>query len=43
MPDDSPQNAPVSVRREGERILVCTGEGSLKARNTLSIVNFRDP
>jgi PPOX class probable F420-dependent enzyme len=50
MPDGSPQNAPVWVGREGDRILVCTGEGSLKARNTrrdprvaLSIVDFRDP
>jgi PPOX class probable F420-dependent enzyme len=50
MPDGSPQNAPVWVGREGDRILVCTGEGSLKAKNTrrdprvaLSIVDFRDP
>jgi hypothetical protein len=38
------------VGRDGDRILVCTGEGSLKARNTrrdprvaLSIVDFHDP
>jgi PPOX class probable F420-dependent enzyme len=50
MPDGSPQSAPVWVGREGDRILICTGEGSLKARNTLrdprvslSIVDFRDP
>lgn len=50
MPDGSPQNAPVWVGREGDRILVCTGEGSLKAKNTrrdprvaLSIVDFHDP
>jgi PPOX class probable F420-dependent enzyme len=50
MPDGSPQSAPVWVGREGDRILVCTGEGSLKARNTrrdprvaLSIVDMRDP
>jgi PPOX class probable F420-dependent enzyme len=50
MPDGSPQNAPVWVGREGDRILVCTGEGTLKARNTrrdprvaLSIVDFREP
>ena len=50
MPDGSPQNAPVWVGREGERIVVCTGEKSLKARNTrrdprvaLSIVDFDDP
>jgi PPOX class probable F420-dependent enzyme len=50
MPDGSPQSAPVWVSREGERILICTGEGSLKAKNTrrdprvaLSIVDFHDP
>lgn len=50
MPDGSPQSAPVWVGRDGDRILVCTGEGSLKARNTrrdprvaLSIVDFHDP
>jgi PPOX class probable F420-dependent enzyme len=50
MPDGSPQSAPVWVGREGDRILVCTGEGSLKARNTrrdprvaLSIVDVDDP
>jgi PPOX class probable F420-dependent enzyme len=50
MPDGSPQSAPVWVGREGDRILVGTGEGSLKARNTrrdprvgLSIVDFDDP
>jgi PPOX class probable F420-dependent enzyme len=50
MPDGSPQSAPVWVGREGDRILVCTGEGSLKAKNTrrdpriaLSIVDMRDP
>jgi hypothetical protein len=31
MPDGSPQSAPVWVGREGDRILICTGEGSLKA------------
>jgi hypothetical protein len=38
------------VGRDGDRILVCTGDGSLKARNTrrdprvaLSIVDGRDP
>jgi PPOX class probable F420-dependent enzyme len=34
MPDGSPQVAAVWVDLEGERILVCTGETSLKARNT---------
>ncbi len=50
MPDGTPQNAPVWVGREGDFILVCTGEGSLKAKNTrrdprvaLSIVDFHDP
>ena len=50
MPDGSPQSAPLWVGREGDRILICTGEGSLKAKNTrrdprisLSIVNFHDP
>lgn len=50
MPDGSPQSAPVWVTREGDRILVGTGEGSLKARNTrrdprvaLSIVDVGDP
>jgi PPOX class probable F420-dependent enzyme len=50
MPDGSPQSVPVWVGREGDRILICTGEGSLKAKNTrrdsrvsLSIVDFHDP
>ena len=34
LPDGAPQVAPVWVDLEGDRILVCTGEGSLKARNT---------
>ncbi len=34
MPDGSPQVAPVWVDLEGDRILVSTSEGSLKARNT---------
>jgi PPOX class probable F420-dependent enzyme len=49
-PDGSPQSVPVWVGREGDRILICTGEGSLKAKNTrrdprisLSIVDFHDP
>jgi nitroimidazol reductase NimA-like FMN-containing flavoprotein (pyridoxamine 5'-phosphate oxidase superfamily) len=33
MPDGSPQSAPVWMLREGDRILVGTSEGSLKARN----------
>ena len=50
MPDGSPQSAPVWVLREGDRILVGTSEGSLKARNTrrdprvsLSILDIADP
>jgi PPOX class probable F420-dependent enzyme len=50
MADGSPQSVPVWVGREGDRILVCTGEGSLKAKNTrrdprvaLSVVDFDDP
>jgi PPOX class probable F420-dependent enzyme len=50
MPDGSPQSVPVWVGRDGHRIVVCTGEGSLKARNTrrdprvaLSIVDLHDP
>jgi PPOX class probable F420-dependent enzyme len=38
MPDGSPQSVPVWVGRDGERIVICTGESSLKAKNTL-----RDP
>ena len=50
MPDGSPSSTPVWVGREGDRVLICTSEGSLKARNTqrdprvaLSIVDFHDP
>lgn len=50
MVDGSPQVAPVWVHREGDRILVGTGEGTLKSRNTrrdarvaLSIVDSGDP
>jgi PPOX class probable F420-dependent enzyme len=50
MPDGSPQSVPVWVGVEGDHILVATGEGSLKARNTkrdprvsLSVVAFDNP
>ena len=50
MPDGSPQSVPVWVGREDDRIVICTGEKSLKARNTardprvaISIVDFADP
>ena len=48
--DGSPQVDPVWVGREGDRILVGTGEGTVKAKNSrrdprvgLSIVGFRNP
>ena len=50
MADGSPQSVPVWVGREGDRLLVCTGESSLKGKNTrrdprvaLSIVDFTNP
>jgi len=50
MPDGSPQSVPVWIGREGDHIVVCTGEGSLKAKNTrrdprvaLSIVDVDNP
>ena len=50
MPDGSPQSVPVWVGREGEHLVICTGEDSLKAKNTrrdprvaLSIVDFTNP
>jgi len=50
MPDGWPQSAPVWVGRDGDLLLICTGENSLKAKNTrrdprvaLSIVDFHDP
>jgi len=50
MPDGSPQSVPVWVGRDGDRLIICTGEGSLKAKNTardprvaISIVDVHDP
>lgn len=50
MPDGSPQSVPVWIGREGDHLIVCTGEKSLKARNTrrdprvaLSMVDFDNP
>jgi len=50
MADGSPLSSPVWIGREGDRIVICTGEGSLKARNTqhdpriaLSIVDHQNP
>jgi len=50
MPDGSPQSVPVWVGRDGDRIVICTSESTLKGRNTrsdprvaISLVDFRDP
>ncbi len=50
MPDGSPQSAPVWVGVEGDRIVIATGEGSLKGKNTkrdprlsLSVVAMDNP
>ena len=50
MNDGSPQSVPVWIGREGDRLVVCTGENSLKARNTardsrvaISVVDFENP
>jgi PPOX class probable F420-dependent enzyme len=50
MPDGSPQSVPVWVGRDGDRIVICTSETSLKGRNTrrnprvaISLIEFRDP
>jgi PPOX class probable F420-dependent enzyme len=50
MPDGSPQSVPVWIGREDDHLIICTGEKSLKARNTrrdprvaLSIVDFDNP
>jgi PPOX class probable F420-dependent enzyme len=50
MPDGSPQSVPVWIGREGERIVICTAETSLKGKNTrrdprvaLSVVDFNNP
>jgi PPOX class probable F420-dependent enzyme len=50
MSDGSPQSVPVWIGREGDHIIICTGEGSLKAKNTkrdprvaISIVEFTNP
>ena len=49
-PDGSPHNTPVWIGLEDDRILIGTGESSLKARNrrrdpriALSMVDFHDP
>ena len=50
MPDGSPNATPVWVGREGDHIVICTSEKSLKAKNTardprvaVSIVDFKNP
>lgn len=50
MSDGSPQSVPVWIGREEEHLIICTGEGSLKAKNTrrdprvaLSVVDFHNP
>ena len=50
MPDGSPNATPVWIGREGDHVVICTGENSLKGKNTkrdprvaLSIVDFTNP
>jgi PPOX class probable F420-dependent enzyme len=50
MSDGSPQSVPVWIGREDEYLVICTGESSLKGKNTkrdpriaLSIVDFTNP
>jgi len=50
MRDGSPHSVPVWVGREGDRIVICTDEGSIKSRNmqrdprvAISIVDLADP
>jgi PPOX class probable F420-dependent enzyme len=50
MPDGAPQSVPVWIGREGDHLVICTGENSLKGKNTrrdpriaLSIVDFTNP
>jgi PPOX class probable F420-dependent enzyme len=50
MPDGSPSATPVWIGREGERLVICTGGNSLKAKNTkhdpriaVSIIDFTNP
>jgi PPOX class probable F420-dependent enzyme len=50
MSDGSPQSVPVWIGRDGERLIICTGKGSLKAKNTgrdprvaISVVDFHNP
>jgi PPOX class probable F420-dependent enzyme len=50
MPDGSPHSTTVWIGREGNHLVICTAESSLKARNmlrdsrvALSLVDFEDP
>lgn len=50
MPDGSPNVTPVWIGLEGDHVVICTGEDSLKAHNLrrdsrlgLSVVDFHDP
>src|SRR5437868_3490458 len=50
MEDGSPHSAPVWVGREGDRVIICTDENSVKGKNTrrdpriaISIVDTDDP
>lgn len=50
MPDGAPHSTPIWVGREGDHLVICTSDGSLKAKNTkrdprvsLSIVDFNNP
>jgi len=50
MPDGSPNNSPVWIDVQGDRILISSEEGSLKVRNlrrdsrvAISVVDFHDP
>jgi PPOX class probable F420-dependent enzyme len=50
MPDGAPQCVPAWVGREGDLLVICTGENSLKAKNTrrdprvaLSAIDFTNP
>jgi PPOX class probable F420-dependent enzyme len=50
MPDGSPLATPVWIGRDGDKLVICTSEGSLKAKNTrkdprvgVSMVDFDNP
>ena len=50
MSDGSPHSAPVWIGRDGDRLIICTDETSVKARNTardprvaISIIDLKDP